>query len=145
MANVIDRGPVHSLYVGCRDGGAFPNNDRQSVIDAVATSFDSFTVIDASGIFQGRDVATLVIKIATDDGATIEELARSLGHLLNQRAIGLETAGLYQSILMGERHSKPVGCFRQPVRNGKFANPRRPRPTLNIPGTASPYCGCTAR
>ena len=99
--HVIDRGPVHSLYVGSRDGGPFPNVDRQAVIDAVATSFDSFTVIDASGIFQGRDVATLVIKIATDDGTTIEELARSLGYLLNQQAIGLETAGRYQSILMG--------------------------------------------
>jgi hypothetical protein len=98
MANVIDRGPVHSLYVGSRDGGAFPNDDRQAVINTVATFFDSFTVIDASGIFQGRDVATLVIKTATDDRSTVEALGRNLGHLLNQQAIGLETAGRYQSI-----------------------------------------------
>ena len=101
MTKIIDRGPVHSLYVGSRDGGPFQNDDRQAVIDAAAASFDSFTVIDASGIFQGRDVATLVIKVATDDRAAIEGLALSLGHLLGQQFIGLETAGRYQSILTG--------------------------------------------
>ena len=101
MTKIIDRGPVHSLYVGSRDGGPFPNDDRQAVIAAVSASFDSFTVIDASGIFQGRNVATLVIKVATDDRAAIEGLALSLGHRLGQQAIGLETAGRYQSILTG--------------------------------------------
>ncbi len=101
MTKTIDRGPVHSLYVGSRDGGAFTSEDRQAAIDTAVASFDSFTVFDASGIYQGRDVATLVIKIATDDGSMIEELARNLGCLLNQQAIGLETAGRYQSILTG--------------------------------------------
>jgi hypothetical protein len=98
MTKIIDRGPVHSLYVGSRDGGAFTNEDRQAAIDTAVASFDSFTVFDASGIYQGRSVATLVIKIATVDGATVEELARRLGRLLGQQFIGLETAGQYQSI-----------------------------------------------
>jgi hypothetical protein len=99
MTKTIDRGPVHSLYVGSRDGGPFSNDDRQTVIDTAGASFDSFTIIDASGIYQGRDVATLVIKVATDDGTAVEELANTLGYLLNQQAVGLETAGRYQSIL----------------------------------------------
>jgi hypothetical protein len=90
--------PVHSLYVGSRDGGAFSDADRQSVIAAVSPAFDNFTVIDANGYFKGRSVATLVIKIASDDQTRLEALAHSLGVLLGQEAIGLETHGRYRSI-----------------------------------------------
>ena len=93
--------PVHSLYVGSRDGEAFPDADREAVVDAVTISFDSFTVIDACGYFQGRRVATLVTKIATDDGAAVAELAGSLGNLLEQQAVGVETKGIYRSISSG--------------------------------------------
>lgn len=31
--------PVHSLYVGSRDGNPFPDTDRQAVVTAVAASF----------------------------------------------------------------------------------------------------------
>ena len=92
--------PVHSLYAGSRDGKAFPDADRQAVIAAVAVSFDCFTVVDADGYFNGRRIATLIIKIASDDGATVEELGRRLGLLLDQQAIGLETARTYRSISM---------------------------------------------
>ena len=92
--------PVHSLYVGSRDGKAFFNADRQVVIDATTASFNSFTVVDADGYFKGRSVATLVIKIATDDGASAETLGRELASLLKQEAVGLETAGTYRSIRM---------------------------------------------
>lgn len=91
----------YSLYVGSRDGGPFPNADRQIVADAVMERFDCFTVVDADGFFHGRNVATLIIKIATDDRKSVGELARSLGHLLGQRAIGMETAGRYQSMTLG--------------------------------------------
>ncbi len=92
---------VHSLYVGSRDGKAFPDADRRAVADATGNFFDSFTIIDASGNFEGRSVATLLINIATDDGAFVEKLARSLGKLLDQRVVGIETAGIYRSIYMG--------------------------------------------
>ncbi len=92
--------PVHSLYVGSRDGQPFPDADRQTVTAFVAASFDCFTVIDAEGYFQGRSVATLVIKIATDDDASVEALGHDLGQLLEQQAVGLETAGYYKSISM---------------------------------------------
>jgi hypothetical protein len=91
---------VHSLYVGSRDGKAFFNADRQVVIDATTASFNSFTVVDADGYFKGRSVATMIIKIATDDGASVETLARELGRLLEQEAVGLERAGTYRSIIM---------------------------------------------
>ena len=92
--------PVHSLYVGSRDGQAFPDADRRAVTDAVSTSFDCFTVVDADGYFKGRSVATLIIKIATEDAASVEMLGRELSQLLDQEAIGLETAGYYKSISM---------------------------------------------
>ena len=93
--------PVHTLYIGSRDGGPFAQVDRQAVTDTVAAAFDCFTVIDASGFFHGRTVATMVIKIATDDQASVEGLARGLGHLLDQKAVGLEVAGRYRSISTG--------------------------------------------
>jgi hypothetical protein len=92
--------PVHSLYVGSRDGEPFLDADKQAVIEAVAAYFDSFTVSDADGYFQGRSVATQVIKIATADRASVEALGLDLGRLLDQQAIGLETAGYYYSIAM---------------------------------------------
>jgi len=92
--------PVHSLYVGSRDGKAFPHVDRRAVTEAVSASFDCFTVVDADGYFNGRSVATLVIKIGTDDTALVEAMAHELGQLLDQEAIGLETAGYYKSISM---------------------------------------------
>ena len=70
------------------------------MIDAVTVSFDCFTVVDADGYFKGRSVATLIIKIGTEDSASIEALGHELGHLLDQEAIGLETAGTYKSISM---------------------------------------------
>ena len=92
---------VHTLYVGSRDGGAFPHVDHQAVTDTVAAAFDCFTVIDASGFFHGHHVATMVIKIATGDQTSVEALALGLGHLLGQQAVGLETAGRYRSISTG--------------------------------------------
>ena len=100
MPNNIEPLPVHSLYVGSRDGKAFPHADRGAVIDTVSASFDCFTVVDADGYFKGRSVATLIIKIGTEDNTSVEALGRMLGQLLDQEVIGLETAGTYRSISM---------------------------------------------
>ena len=101
MNNGFDLSLVHSLYVGSRDGSTFTEADRQIVIDTAAASFDCFTVVDADGFFKGRSVATLVIKIATDDDTSVEALGHNLGLLLEQEAVGLETAGYYKSISLG--------------------------------------------
>jgi hypothetical protein len=101
MNSTPDPSPVHSLYVGSRDGHAFPDADRQAVIAAASSTFDSFTIMDADGYFRGRSVATLVIKIATDEGALVEELGQRLGDILDQDAVGLEIGGQYKSISMG--------------------------------------------
>ena len=68
--------------------------------DAVSASFDCFTVIDAYGYFKGRAVATMIIKIGTEDSASVEALGHELGQLLDQEAIGLETAETYRPISM---------------------------------------------
>jgi len=92
--------PVHSLYVGSRDGQPFPDVERQVVVDTAAASFDCFTIVDADGYFKGRSVATLIIKIGTEDSALVEMLGRDLGRLLDQEVIGLEVDGMYRSISM---------------------------------------------
>jgi hypothetical protein len=71
------------------------------VTDAVSASFDCFTVVDADGYFRGCSVATLIIKIATEDNISVESLGHELGQLLDQQAIGIETDGTYKSISMG--------------------------------------------
>ena len=92
--------PANTLYVGSRDGSAFPTSDRKAVLEAIASAFDSFTVIDAEGYYQGRCVATLVIKIATDDQTAVTTLARQLGVQLEQRSVGVETGGYFRSLPM---------------------------------------------
>ena len=89
---------VHSLFVGSRDGKAFPNADRQTVINATTAAFDGFTVMDADGYFKGRSVATMVIKLGTDDTEAVISLARRLGALLVQQPVGHETGGRFHSI-----------------------------------------------
>jgi len=91
---------VCSLYVGSRDGGAFPEEDRQVVTNTVAACFDCFTIIDAGGHYQGCSVATFIVKIATEDKPLLLKVIRGLGHLLEQQAVGLEIAGRYMSISM---------------------------------------------
>jgi hypothetical protein len=104
LPSITDAGSVgllvHSLYVGSRDGNAFPDADRQVVIETASASFDNFTVVNADGYFKGHSVATLIIKIGTSDEASVENLGRELGRLLEQEVVGLETAGTYRSISM---------------------------------------------
>jgi hypothetical protein len=92
--------PVHSLYIGSRDGQPFPVTDRGVVTSTVASSYDCFTIIDADGYFQGSSVATLVIKIATEDEGPVIELGHKLGLLLDQKSVGLESLGYFKSISM---------------------------------------------
>jgi hypothetical protein len=92
--------PVRTLYVGSRDGNPFPANDRKDVMDAIASAFDSFTVTDAEGYYRGKCVATLVIKIATDDLQAITALAERIGRQLGQQSIGIETDGHFRPLTM---------------------------------------------
>jgi hypothetical protein len=89
--------PVQSLFVGSRDGRAFPDADRQAFIEATSAAFDDFTVLDTDGYSRGRNVGTIVIKLETDDIEVVISLARRLGALLAQQSIGDETGGRFHS------------------------------------------------
>jgi hypothetical protein len=95
------RYPVHTLYVGSPDGAPFRAAERGVVVETASSCFAGFTINDAEGFFEGRPVATLIIRIATGDTPVVEEMARSIGRKLGQRKVGLEVKGLYQSIPMG--------------------------------------------
>ena len=99
-AETVNGLQIHSLFVGSRDGRSFPDADRQAVIEAATADFSSFTVMDADGYFQGRSVATMVIKLGTEDTEAVISLARRLGSLLAQQSIGHETGGRFYSIVM---------------------------------------------
>jgi hypothetical protein len=91
---------VCTIYVGNRDGNAFPASDRKEVLEAIASAFDNFTVMDAEGYYRGKRVATLVIKIATDDQPAVTALARQLGFQLEQQSVGVETGGHFRTLPM---------------------------------------------
>lgn len=69
-------------------------------METASSCFAGFTINDAEGFFEGRPVATLIIRIATADTSAVEDMARSIGRKLGQREVGLEMQGLYQSIPM---------------------------------------------
>ena len=67
-------------------------------IEFAASVFDGFTVMDSDGYFRGRSVATMVIKLGTEDTEAVTSLARRLGALLAQQSVGHETGGRFHSI-----------------------------------------------
>ena len=92
--------PVHTLYIGSPDGNSSGCASRSAVVEKLSSCFASFTINDAEGFFEGRPVATLIVKIATGDTPAVEKVARSLGRILGQRKVGFELKGFYQSISM---------------------------------------------
>ena len=100
MASQSQDVPAHIFYLGSRDGKTFSDSDRKDVLGAISSAFSSFTVMDAEGYYQGLCVATLVIKIATDDQTAVEALARQLGVQLEQQSVGVETGGYFRSLHM---------------------------------------------
>ena len=102
MANIDDDlHPVHTVYLASRDGTPFLDDDRAAVQTTVLERFESFTLMDADGFFEGRPKSTLVIKIATRCSNDVEELCMTLGSKLDQITVGLETSGKFRSIRTG--------------------------------------------
>ena len=92
LAHVV---PVHCLYLGSRDGDPWDREDRNAVIREAAGFFESFTINEADGYYEGRPVPTLILRIGTDNTDRVTRLADVLGRITQQREIGLEVNGFY--------------------------------------------------
>ena len=94
--------PVHKLYVGLSRPDSHIKINPDDVVSTVAERIESFTISDALGYFRGMPEHTLVITIAHDDRALVENVAQDLRARLQQEGIGLECDGVYTRITSAE-------------------------------------------
>ena len=92
--------PVHSLFIGSRNGDAWSPEERDAVFTETSRLFKSFTIMDAMGCYMGRPVPTLMIRVGSNDVQRVRELAHVLGRLTKQKEVGLETMGRFHSIII---------------------------------------------
>jgi hypothetical protein len=90
---------MHTLYLGSRGGNGFGGEELAGIGNLVAEEFGSFTMFPAMGFYRGKTLPSLVIKIGAYDTDLVRSIARKLGRLLEQEAVGLEFGGRYHRIL----------------------------------------------
>lgn len=85
----ITAAPFYTLYVGNRDFVPFTEDAERHILDIVAQRFPSFTVEPARGFFEGKELPTLLIQIASHDRDSVLATCHDLGQALDQRWIGM--------------------------------------------------------
>lgn len=94
----ITAAPFYTLYVGNRDFVPFTEDAERHILDIVAQRFPLFTVEPARGFFEGKELPTLLIQIASHDRDSVLATCHDLGQALDQRWIGMSEGGTYTSI-----------------------------------------------
>lgn len=92
--------PMHTLYLGSEGGTGFRTRDFDTIRSAITLEFESFTMVSARGVYRGKPLPSLIIKIGTVDSDAVRRVAHKLGRLFAQEAVGLECAGVYCRIAM---------------------------------------------
>jgi hypothetical protein len=90
--------PFYSIYAGNKAFKPFTEDEEKQVLAIVGEQFPSFTILPARGIFEGKELPTLLIQIASHDRRAVVATCRKLGHFLGQRWIGMCEAGFYTSV-----------------------------------------------
>ena len=91
--------PMHTIYLGSCDGKHFPPTDCSKIKDIILKEFGRFTMFEADGFFAGKDVKTMVIKIASDDVDKVRDIVTKLGQGMGQKGVGWELGGQYQNVM----------------------------------------------
>ena len=97
---------IYRLYVGLSRADQQEPVDGDRVVSWLATYLEAFTVVAATGFFQGVREEALVVTIANNDRQFVVDMAQRLRAHLGQDGIGLEMVGAYQRISaesMGDR------------------------------------------
>ncbi|WP_415183440.1 hypothetical protein [Phaeovulum sp.] len=94
----LTNAPLYSIYAGNKAFKPFTEAEEKRILAIVGEQFPSFTTLPARGIFEGKELPTLLIQIASHDRDAVVATCRKLGHTLGQRWIGLCEAGLYTSV-----------------------------------------------
>ena len=91
--------PMHTIYLGSRNGKPFLPADYSKIKDIMLKEFHHFTMLEADGVFAGKDVKTMVIKVASDDVDKVRRIVTKLGRGMGQKGVGWEIGGQYRSIM----------------------------------------------
>ena len=94
----ITAAPLYTLYVGNRNFVPFSEDEERHIMAIVANRFPSFTVVPARGFFEGKELPTLLIQIASHDKDSVLATCHDLGQTLDQRWIGMSEGGTYTSV-----------------------------------------------
>lgn len=87
-----------TIYVGSPKGLPFTPKEVVLLRSIVAERFVSFTLIDAVGVWLGKEVTTKLIKIASDDEGSVIEVCARLCEAFDQDAVGLERGGRFAQV-----------------------------------------------
>jgi hypothetical protein len=90
--------PLYSIYAGNKAFKPFTEAEETQILAIVGEHFPSFTTLSARGVFEGKELPTLLIQIASHDRDAVVATCRKLGQALDQRWIGMCEAGLYTSV-----------------------------------------------
>ncbi len=90
--------PLYSIYAGNTAFKPFTEDEEKQILAIVGEQFPSFTILPARGIFEGKELPTLLIQIASHDRDAVVATCRKLGRALDQRWVGMSEAGTYTSV-----------------------------------------------
>jgi hypothetical protein len=83
---------LFTLYLGSLNGQA---PTIESITAMVGRRFESFTLMEAHGVFRGASERMWLVRIATDGAEKILLLASELREQWKQDGVGIELAGSY--------------------------------------------------
>lgn len=89
---------MHTLYLGSPGGAGFGVGDLDAIFRAITPDFESFTMVPAYGVYRGKALPSLVIKIGVADSEAVRRVAQRVGRLFAQETVGLELDGAYHPI-----------------------------------------------
>lgn len=90
--------PVHLIYLANTGNRPGDELDRQRLIEIMTERFPSFTVQEATGVFDGAARPVVMVRVRSDSSDAIVAVAQRLCVDLEQRFVGIETAGRYLRI-----------------------------------------------
>ena len=90
--------PVHTLYLGNKEGARWLPSDIAYVLEHTRRWFKFATILEATGIYRGVVAPTLLVKIASPDTEKVINLAANLGVIFGQGTVALEVGGLMKII-----------------------------------------------
>jgi hypothetical protein len=97
---LVGGAPLHTLYLGSPHGAGFSAAALEAIEAVLSSNFSGFTLLPATGFYNGTAMPTLVAHIATKDTCAVHAAARQLGKVLGQKAVGLQLMGQFYTIEM---------------------------------------------